>query len=131
MISRVRRKILAGALLTAVNALPLSRALSATPRDYGRPPNVPSDDLLTRIWLGQHYLKIHPEECSASRISYVLFGDEYVNLRRLNNRPDLQQQVLQQHDRDFRQGDLVIIAGWVLTRTEARVFALSAIESAS
>ena len=86
MISRVRRKILAGALLTAVNALPLSRALSATPRDYGRPPNVPSDDLLTRIWLGQNYLKIHPEECSASRISYVLFGDEYVNLRRLNNR---------------------------------------------
>lgn len=131
MISRVRRRFLAGALLTVVNALPFSRALSAVPRSHRWPPNVPSDDLLTRIWLGEHYLKIHPEERSASRISYVLFGDECVNLRRLNNHPDLQQHVLQQHDQDFRLGDVVIIAGWVLTRTEARVFALSAMETAS
>jgi len=131
MISRERRGILAGVLLTLVNALPFSRALSAAPRNRRGPPNIPSDDLLTRIWLGEHYLEIHPEERSASRISYELFGDECTSLCNLNNRPVLQQHVLKQHNQDFRQGDVVIIDGWVLTRTEARVFALSAIESAS
>lgn len=131
MISRVRRRFLAGTLLALVNSLPFSRALSAVPRNHRGPLDIPSDDLLTRIWLGEHYLEIHPEECSANHISYVLFGDESVSLYSLNDCPDLRQHILRQRDRDFRQGNVVIIAGWVLTRTEARVFALSAIEAAS
>ena len=131
MTSRVRRRLLAGAFLTLVNGLPFSRAIGSAPRQLSEPRNVPFDDLHTGTCLGQHYLKLYPEERSARLIARELFGDECASVCNLNNRLDMQQRVLQQHERDFRQGDVVIIAGWVLTRTEARVFALSAIESAS
>ena len=131
MISRVLRRLLAVALLALVNGLPFSRALGSAPRQISEPPNVPIDDLRTRIWLGQHYLELHPEERSAKLIAHELFGDECASVCDLNNRLDLQQHVLKQHEQNFHEGDVVIIDGWILTRTEARVFALSAIESAS
>lgn len=131
MISRIRRRLLAGALLVLVDALPFSRALKAAPRQISEPRNVPFGDLHTGTCLGQHYLELYPEERSARLIAHELFGDECASVCNLNNRPDMQKRVLQQHEQDFRQGDVVIIAGWVLTRTEARVFALSAIESTS
>jgi hypothetical protein len=130
MTSPVRRRFLAGALLALANALPFSRALGSAQGNFAEPPNVPFDDLRARIWLGEHYLRQHPEECSANRIAGVLFGDESASLCSLDNRLDLQRHVLQQHNQNFQEGDVVIIDGWVLTRTEARVFALSAIESA-
>jgi hypothetical protein len=129
--SPVRRRIIAAILLALANGPLFARAFGSAPRISAQPSNVSSDDLRARIWLGEHYLKLHPEERSARRISGALFGNECANICSLNNRSDLQQHVLQQHNQDFQDGDVVVIAGWVLTRTEARVFALSAIESAS
>jgi hypothetical protein len=131
MTSSVRRRILAGALLALTHGLPFSRAFGLAPQDLAQPPNVSSDDFLARIWLGKRYLELHPEERSANRIAYILFGDELVSVRDLIGCTDRRQFVLQRHEDDFRDGNVVVIDGWVLTRTEARVFALSAIESAS
>jgi hypothetical protein len=102
MTSRIRRKILAGGLLALAGGLPFSRAFGAASRKFTGLPSVPANDVRTMVWLGQHYLKLHPEEDSAKRIAHALFGD-----------------------------NVVVIDGWVLTRTEARVFALSVKESAS
>jgi len=131
MISPIRRKILAGALLALANGLAFSRALGTPSRRFSGPPKVSSNDLRTMICLGQQYLKLHPEEGSAKRIAYTLFGDELVSVRSLIDCTDRRQLVLRRHKEDFRDGNVVVIDGWVLTRTEARVFALSVIESAS
>jgi hypothetical protein len=94
-------------------------------------PSVPANDVRTMVWLGQHYLKLHPEEDSAKRIAHALFGDESASVCSLFDCAKQRQLVLRRHAKDFRDSNVVVIDGWVLTRTEARVFALSVKESAS
>ncbi len=130
MTSPVRRRLLAGALLSLTGVLPFSRAFGSAPRNFAQLPTVSSDDLRARIWLGEHYLRLHSDECSTKRIACLLSVNEFVSVRSLIDRTDLRQLIRQQHNEDYRNGNVVIIDGWVLTRTEARVFALSAIESA-
>jgi hypothetical protein len=129
--SPIRRRIIAAALAALANGLPFARAFGSAPRVSPQSSDIDSDDFRARVWLGELYLKLYPEESSARRIGCALFDDDGASIYSLKNRLDLQQRVLQQHKQNFQDGDIVIIDGWVLTRTEARVFALSAIESSS
>lgn len=80
------------------------------------------------IHLGKYYLEQQPEERSANRLALALFGSNSMRLQSLFEQAGLQQAVGRQHDQDFRDGNVLVVDGWVLTRTEARVFALVAIE---
>jgi hypothetical protein len=131
MTSPVRRRLLAGTLALVTGALPFSRSFAATSRTITGRSNPWSNDSRAEVWLGQSYLRLHPEENSAKRITYLLSGDRFVSARELIDCAELRQSIWHQRDEDFRKGNVVLVDGWVLTRTEARMFALTAIESVS
>jgi hypothetical protein len=79
------------------------------------------------ITVGQRYLEKAPAESSISWLSETIFGNHL-----LSGHPEMR--VLIAHvralrRRDFSDGDLVEIDGWLITRTEARLCALAALSS--
>ena len=131
MISLDRRRLLATTLALWTGALPFSQVLASPTRNNSEKTVPWSKDSPAKIWLGQRYLLLHPEECSAERLAYLLSGRRFVNATEIFDCRELRQSVCQQRDEDFRSGNVVLIDGWVLARTEARLFALTAIESMS
>ncbi len=69
--------------------------------------------------IGGHYLAAYPEEADFERLAGMLIGETgKVDARALHRK------ILDQRMRDFAAEDTVIVGGWVLARTEARVCAL-------
>lgn len=74
--------------------------------------------------VGDLYLHKQPEEGSAAWLAYELFGSDL--FRDVNREGDerLKERLRASRDLDFRHDDLVVLDGWVVTRTEARLLAL-------
>jgi len=89
-----------------------------------------SDDLGTQIWLGERYLELWPEERSADRLCRELFGTDIDSCSSRIDGGELLRRIRHQRTADFRHGELVVIDGWLLARSEARVFALAAVGTA-
>jgi hypothetical protein len=75
--------------------------------------------------IGLRYLALAPEEADRAALAAALFSGfaeppaspiEFARLRRT---------LAAQRDRDFAAGDTVVIGGWILARTEARLCALA------
>ena len=66
--------------------------------------------------VGRQYLRNHPQEASAPWLTDILFGSE----------PSMEK-IRLGRERDFRDGDVVVIEGWFYARTEARLLALLSI----
>ncbi|MBA4169951.1 MAG: hypothetical protein H0X68_06045 [Chloroflexi bacterium] len=73
--------------------------------------------------LGRLYLGQTPSEASVGVIGAILCGATRRHGDACLGR------VRQQIARDFRAGDVVTIDGWLISRTEARLFALAALAS--
>jgi hypothetical protein len=86
-------------------------------------------DLHAAVHVGRTYLKSAPSERSEERLWEMVLdtplGDAPDNIQ------DITARVRVRRARDFREGDLVAIDGWLLARTEARLCALAALGSAS
>ncbi len=77
--------------------------------------------------LGRAYLRLHPEEAAPEPLVEQLLpgaGRGSESLRRLTT-SDLREAARRQRERDFARGDTVVIDGWILARTEARLCALT------
>jgi hypothetical protein len=118
-----RRQLLVAALLPF--ALGLPNGLASRSRSVIR--WVQSrlfPDVRAAATVGDLYLQKQPEEGSAARLAYELFGsDSFRNVDREGDER-LRQRLRASRDLDFRRDDLVVLHGWVVTRTEARLLAL-------
>ena len=72
--------------------------------------------------VGRRYLALHPDEADADRLSEALFDSAQPSRATTEA---LRSDLSRQRQRDFRDGDVVILDGWLLARSEARVCALT------
>lgn len=78
--------------------------------------------------IGRRYLALTPEESDINRLTTLICGapENYVHLTR--SRPDETRSLLAAQQRaDFAAGRTVMVDGWVLSQTEARLCALAAL----
>ena len=77
-------------------------------------------------WVGLAYLEEVPSERDVQNLSELVFSEiKWETLLR----SDIREVIRRQVRRDFRNDNLVRIRGWLLSRTEARLCALSALSS--
>lgn len=115
-----------GALATAAAGLLLATltGLSGAVRPGRRGPEGLWTNRDSARRVGERYLAQAPEEADPARLAADLFGGVAVDgasPRRLRRHID------HRRARDFAQGDTVIVDGWVMARTEARLCALAAL----
>ncbi len=119
----VRRRDLL-ALLAALFPSPLAAAVA--------PSGGPIAGLLRHIKaaraVGVAYLAIAPQERSAAMLSQLLFGGMSTNGPNSDvHTQQLRQAIEARRQRDFANGETVILDGWLMARTEARLCALAAL----
>lgn len=71
--------------------------------------------------IGRRYLTVRPEEADAAYLARQLFGEDGATPRSF---AEMRDAVGAARDRDFAQGDTVLVDGWLLARSEARLCAL-------
>lgn len=76
--------------------------------------------------LGMRYLAMYPEEADVNKLLAV-FGRSPEDIKSFCDQPTLRKSLGSSQEKDFREGNTVIVDGWVLARTEARVCALAAL----
>jgi hypothetical protein len=122
-----RRSILLGLLTVALEALAgglVTRLVPARNRRVGADP-APLDffgDRNAAAAIGARYLASHPEDRDGGRILR-----EMALTTRPRTRAELHERLCEQHARDFADDRTVVVDGWVLSRTEARLCALTAL----
>jgi hypothetical protein len=117
--------VLLGAILPVAALLPFLQRRNAGPACMASwlRESIPGS---SAIALGERYLRTYPAERSAGRLSRELFG---CSLSHRVDRPGferLMRRVQVSRARDFLRGDLVLLEGWAMPRTEARLLALLA-----
>jgi hypothetical protein len=115
---------------TVVSALALAAVMAALPESgAGSGPFTGAPSALG-LWrnrnaaraIGRRYLAERPHEADATHLARHLFGDGGAVPVSL---ADIRQAVVAARNRDFAQGDTVLVDGWLLARSEARLCALS------
>jgi len=85
-------------------------------------------DLQAAAHVGRRYLENTPSERSEQRLWERVLdtppGDSAASIQQITDRARVRREL------DFREGDLVAIDGWLLSRTEARLCALAALATA-
>jgi hypothetical protein len=71
--------------------------------------------------LGHRYLALVPQERDTTLLARTLFGPDYAVPGSL---AEARRRIVASRDRDFAAGDTVVVDGWILARTEARLCAL-------
>ena len=81
--------------------------------------------------IGRLYLDKNPNENNAVALVEAICkssDEEYARLRSSN--PGLRREILEEYARqDFENGETVNLHGWILSKTEARLFALAVLAS--
>jgi hypothetical protein len=75
--------------------------------------------------VGRHYLSLVPEERSAAALRRVLFDGADLEDGRPAGLERLRAHVHARRRQDFAAGDTLVVGGWLIARTEARLCALS------
>jgi hypothetical protein len=76
--------------------------------------------------VGERYLAQTPEERCTLRLTEALFGGALHHPPAADALPHLRRIIEARRHQDFTRGDTVILDGWLLARTEARLCALAA-----
>lgn len=79
--------------------------------------------------LGRRYLYLHPTEGSAAKLAQVLFGMTLHLGIDGTTLEGAKRRIRSGRKRDYEDGNLVVLEGWSVTRTEARLLALLTILS--
>ena len=77
---------------------------------------------LTPQTIGRRYLSLYPEEADVDRLWTALVGSSAPA-----RTDELKMRLAQLRQRDFEDGEIAIVDGWILARTEARACALLAL----
>lgn len=124
-----RRGVLLGVAATfALGALPgFNKGMSWLRR--GHAPKTLAEtmfsDLATARMIGVRYLAQATHECDAAVLAAELPAGCAVAPTSRQAFDDIRETIDAQRQRDFAAGDTVIIDGWILARTEARLCALT------
>jgi hypothetical protein len=120
---RTRRGFIVGAIGLLASCIPLAR--SRDPGLYGLETWLRrlAADVPGLAGLGRRYLEQHPAEASAAWISHELFGKELDDRSGESDRL-IARQISLGLESDYRNGNLVVLGGWLVTHTEARLMAL-------
>lgn len=125
-----RRAVLLGALLPLTGCLPEPDApegkqdLASWLRGFGPGP-------YAAAVVATLYLRDAPDERSADWLARRLFGVELADSIDRAEFRALLQHVIERRQRDFVEDDLVLLEGWAVPRTEARLVTLIALCGAS
>ncbi len=76
--------------------------------------------------LGRAYLSGRPDEADPATLARLICGPAGEQVRRLDA-SDLRLAVSERVRRDFHEGRTVVLHGWILSVTEARLYALTAL----
>ena len=76
------------------------------------------------VTVGDLYLQKQPEEGSTAWLAYELFGNDAFRDVDRDGDERLRERLRTSRDLDFRNDDLVVLNGWVVARTEARLLGL-------
>jgi hypothetical protein len=79
------------------------------------------------ISVGRAYLDQAPDEANAERLRQFLNLADEVSALSLPSRE--RERLSVQQSEDFRTGQTVLVQGWVLSRTEVRLYALAALQA--
>lgn len=79
--------------------------------------------------MGALYLQSRPEERSIKWLAQTLLGSPAFPRTNRHGRERLTARLRADRERDFVNADLVVLEGWVITRTEARLLALLSLYS--
>lgn len=74
--------------------------------------------------IGRRYLALYPQEADADHLTAALFDTAKPSPTTADA---LRSELSRQRQQDFRNGQVVVVDGWLLARSEARVCALSAL----
>ena len=72
--------------------------------------------------IGHHYLQSFSQERNCAFLTRAITGEA-----QLQDARQLRTLLAQKREHDFRTGDIAIVDGWILSRTEARACALVAL----
>ncbi len=75
--------------------------------------------------IGSRYLAMVPEECDCTMLAAELFSGAAQPPGAPIEFDKLRQTLAARRERDFASGDTIIIGGWIVARTEARLCALA------
>jgi len=81
--------------------------------------NVVTDESGARL-IAEAYLSAYPDERDRISILQHLLGPA-----RLRGPGDLKQRIAKRRQQDFIEGDVVVVDGWILAKSEARAAALT------
>ena len=73
--------------------------------------------------IGDEYLRVNPDENDRVLLGETLFDSNAGNLSRYDY-PDPRAKIVSQIRADFESGRTVMVGGWILSQTEARLCAL-------
>jgi hypothetical protein len=107
------------ALLVALQTNPIR--LAAKPLQPVQPENA------AMISVGRAYLDQTPHEADAARLRQLL--DLAAEVRASTLPDPVKERLAARQSEDFRTGQTVLVQGWVLSRTEARLYALAALQA--
>jgi hypothetical protein len=122
-----RRRFLVGALLSLAGSLRAAQLIGSESVGVAGLLRGMFSDASGAAAIGRRYLRSHPEEASATWLSRTLFGSESVLDMNPGGIEFLRERVRAGRVQDFVDGDLVILDGWTVTRTEARLLALASL----
>jgi hypothetical protein len=77
--------------------------------------------------LGARYLRMAPEEADGAALAAELFSHLAEQPGTAIQFAEIGRTLAERRERDFAAGDTVIVGGWILARTEARLCALAAL----
>ncbi len=79
--------------------------------------------------IGRHYLALTPRESDADVLVRAVAGDELELFRKLaiENPSELHELLRAKHREDFDGGRVVVVEGWMLSLTEARLCAIASL----
>jgi hypothetical protein len=83
-------------------------------------------DLPDALHIGRSYLRAQPDEASVPWLTRQLFDVDLSAARATLDAEQVLSRLRDGRSRDFTDGDLVVVEGWFLARTEARLLALLA-----
>ncbi|MGH8129897.1 MAG: hypothetical protein ACRES3_03470 [Steroidobacteraceae bacterium] len=126
-----RRSILLGALLPLTGCAPHPDKLDGGERDLASWLRGLIPDPLAAAAIGALYLRDRPSERSPRWLARQLFDSGLSRKLDRSGFQGLMQRVVASRERDFVDDDLVILGGWVVPRTEARLLTLIAFCSRS
>lgn len=126
-----RRRFLTGVVLCLSGSLlPQAPALSSPAGAAAGPLDEMFPDLRAAAAVGRQYLRQHPQEASETWLTATLFGGAWPSGQGGGNTDEWIEKIRQGRQRDFREGDVVVLDSWFFARTEARLLALISLRPA-